>query len=224
MSTDGSFSSNYLQYLPAIFGEDPFLGRFLLAFEKILTGPERSEGEPERGLEQIIAGIPTLFDPDEAPEEFLDWLSGWVALSLRADWAPDQKRRFLANIVKLYRWRGTKRNLEELLKTYSQGHVEILEDEVISFEIGDGCEVGKTTRLGGAPPHFFQVTVTLPNPDPETLGREMKIVRALIDLQKPAHTAYEVHSVHYTMQIKEHSTIGVDTWLGPLPEKTQGGG
>jgi phage tail-like protein len=224
MTTDGSFSSNYLQYLPAIFGEDPFLGRFLLAFEKILTGPERSEGEPERGLEQIIADIPTLFDPDEAPEEFLDWLSGWVALSLRADWAPDQKRRFLANIVKLYRWRGTKQNLEELLKTYSPGHVAILEGEDISFKIGDGCEVGETTRLGGGLPHFFEVTVTLPNPDPVTLDREVEIVRALIDLQKPAHTNYVVTPVHYTMQIEDSSTIGVSTWLGLLPEETEGGG
>ena len=74
MTADGSFSSNYLQYLPAIFSEDPFLARFLLAFEKILTGLQGSENEPERGLEQIIADIPTLFDPDETPEEFLDWL------------------------------------------------------------------------------------------------------------------------------------------------------
>lgn len=224
MTTDGSFSSNYLQYLPAIFSEDPFLARFLLAFEKILTGLQGSENEPERGLEQIIADIPTLFDPDETPEEFLDWLSGWVALSLRADWAPDQKRRFLANIVKLYRWRGTKRNLEELLKTYSQGQVEIHEGEDVSFTIGEGCEVGKTTQLGGAPPHFFQVTVTLPKPDPVTLGRELEIVEALIDLQKPAHTYYKVNPVHYTMQIKDRSTIGVSTWLGLLPEKAQGGG
>jgi len=30
--------SSYLQYLPAILQEDPFMGRFLLAFEKILSG------------------------------------------------------------------------------------------------------------------------------------------------------------------------------------------
>ena len=52
--------STYLQYLPAILQENAdaqgvtFLGRFLLAFEQILSGL----GDPEQpGLEEIIGGI-----------------------------------------------------------------------------------------------------------------------------------------------------------------------
>ena len=42
----------------------------------------------------------------------------------------------------------------------------------------------------------------------------MEIARALIDLEKPAHTFYELIPVFPSMQIGRHSTVGVDTLLG----------
>ena len=122
MPIDPQAVSSYLQNLPAIFSEDPFLGRFLLAFEQVLTGlPDLAGREPvpSLGLEEIIATIATLFDPKETRQEFLPWLASWVALGLRADWTPAQKRDFLANIVPLYRRRGTKDNLAELLRIFT---------------------------------------------------------------------------------------------------------
>ena len=78
MAIDPTKTSSYLQYLPAIFSEKtaaeiaPFVGRFLLAFEQILTGLAGSESEPQQGLEEIIADIPKLFDPAQTPNrEFL---------------------------------------------------------------------------------------------------------------------------------------------------------
>ncbi len=208
--------SSYLAYLPAIFSEDPLLGRFLLAFEQVLTGIEGSSGEPRQGLEQIIATIPQLFDPLATPREFLDWLAGWVALGLRADWREEQQREFLANIVPLYRRRGTKQNLIELLKIYTGLDPEISEGGNTVFQIGDHSTIGVDTQLNGTAPHWFRVTVTIPNPDPATLQRQNQIIRALIDLEKPAHTAYDYQPVHTTMQIGVHSQIGVDTLLGDL--------
>jgi phage tail-like protein len=203
MPIDPQATSSYLQNLPAIFSEeDPFLGRFLLAFEQVLTGlPGVEEGRdlpPSHGLEEIIATMATLFDPKETREEFLPWLASWVALGLRADWTPDQKRNFLANVVPLYRRRGTKENLRELLRIYTGL------DPVI-------------TGVVETDPHFFRVSVTISNPDAATLQRQFQIATALIDLQKPAHTDYELEILHETMQIGVRSTIGVNTLLGSLP-------
>ena len=39
---------------------------------------------------------------------------------------------------------------------------------------------------------------------------------ALIELQKPAYTDYELEPVHDPMQIGVRSTIGLDTLLVPL--------
>src|SRR5262245_18559049 len=119
---NGTRPSSYVQSLPAIFSEDPFLGQFPRAFEQLLTGPPDADTAPQRfldemGSEEIITGIALLFDPQlidslfrrnvDADQqnrgEFLDWLSDWVALSMRADWTLDQKQRFLADIVPLYR-------------------------------------------------------------------------------------------------------------------------
>jgi phage tail-like protein len=220
MPIDPKAASSYLQNLPAIFSEDPFLGRFLLAFEQVLTGlpgVAGSEPEPPLGLEEIITAISTLFDPKETREEFLPWLAGWVALGLRADWTEGQKRDFLANIVPLYRRRGTKENLAELLRIYTGLSPVITGVAETDFQIGVNSTIGEDAQIGGSAPHFFRVGVTMPNPDPATLQRQRQIANALIELQKPAHTDYELEIVFDTMQIGDRSTIGVDTLLGSLP-------
>src|SRR5689334_21147492 len=116
-------SSSYLDYLPIVFRQNVDrngvndLGRFLLAFEQILTGlgdpnqpglEEILDGIVDAGGTQRLAGSQRYFDPgpalppsQRAPSEFLDWLAGWVALSVRADWTDDQKRRFISQIVTL---------------------------------------------------------------------------------------------------------------------------
>lgn len=222
MAIDPTKISGYLEYLPAIFSEVseeaevPFIGRFLLAFEQILTGLPGSETGPPQGLEEIIADIPKLFDPIETPETFLQWLGGWVALSLRADWTTDQQRQFLARIVPLYRRRGTKENLAELLRIYTGLDPEIIE-RIVALQIGVSSTIGVDTQIGGSAPHYFRVTVTIPNPDPSILQRQHQIITALIEQEKPAHTAYDLELIHGTMQIGVRSTIGVNTLLGRLP-------
>ena len=215
MAIDPAATSSYLKLLPSIFSDDPFLGRFLLAFEHVLTGLKGGEQAPAEGLEETVAGIWELFDARETPEEFLPWLAGWVALGLRADWSVQQQREFLAQIVPLYRRRGTKGNLADLLKIYT-GLTPVITDE-IAFQIGRHSIVGKDTQLGGTLPHRFDVRVTMPNPDQATLQRQHQIASPLIDLQKPAHTTYDLTIVFTTMQIGERSTIGVDTLLGSVP-------
>src|SRR5262245_59278833 len=128
--------SRYLDYLPAIYREEvdtarpEFLGRMLLAFEQVLTGL----GDPAApGLEEILDGIvepagsgtgrggvqrccepgPFVPDGERAPAEVLEWLSGWVALALRADLDELRQRDFIARAASLYRLRGTRRGVEE---------------------------------------------------------------------------------------------------------------
>jgi len=216
MAIDPTAVSEYLDLLPSIYSDDAtqFLGRFLLAFEQVLTGVDGAAAPPVDGLEETIAGIATLFDPRETREEFLPWLASWVALGLRADWSVAQKRDFVARIVPLYRGRGTKANLAELLKIYTGLTPVITGMEDTELQIGVHSTIGKDTWIDGSPPHRFHVSVTMPNPDQKTLQRQFQIASALIDLQKPAHTTYELEIVFTTMQIGVRSTIGRDTLLG----------
>jgi phage tail-like protein len=172
-------SSSYLQHLPAVFHDDPFLGRFLLAFEQVLSGPGVA-GQP--GLEDLVGGLSAYFDPQTTPEEFLPWLAGWVALSLRADWDAATKRAFIQEIVPLYHQRGTPAGLRRMLEIYTREAVEV--DDAFDD-----------------PPHFFQVKLTLSEADPDRLAAKQEIARAIVDQEKPAHTFYALKVAVPTMRL-----------------------
>src|SRR5215470_6435731 len=121
-----------LEYLPAIYQDTyppeqaEFLRQFLRAFEKVLLGlkdgvrpypddqDETSYDEIE-GLGEKVARLHLFFDPLETPEDFLAWLASWAALSFHPDLSSNRRRRLLSHIIPLYRIRGTKKYLEEIL-------------------------------------------------------------------------------------------------------------
>ena len=207
-----------LIHLPAVFRDDGFLGRYLAAFEKILFGREDAIDFEYEGLGETIGRIAEFFDPDYTPEDFLEWLAGWVALTLRADMPVAKQRDFIANIVQLYKRRGTLANLQHLLEIFLEGTPSVAEPDVHEMQITDQpdqkLQIGVNTYLGGGPPHFFEVTISLARPSPEFLERQLQIARDLINLEKPAHTFYKLKSTFPTIQIHCSSTIGVDTIIG----------
>ncbi|MBW4423097.1 MAG: hypothetical protein KME50_01170 [Nostoc desertorum CM1-VF14] len=231
MMTNTNTKSSYLKLLPAIFSEDALLGEYLLAFEQVLTGldKDKTESEPKQGLEQIIHNISQLFDPndvesffvpdsqldtEQTTKDFLQWLSSWTALSLRADWSPKQQKDFLSQIVYFYRSRGTKNNLEKFLAIYTGLKPVINEPEDNPFQVGVTSIVGKV-QVGEGNPSYFEVDIRInrPNND-EDLQQQNLIINSLIDLQKPAHTDYKVNFIAKAMQINEQLQIGVNTFLG----------
>jgi len=197
---DQQSASSYLDYLPAIFRQDPFAGQFLLAFETVLSG---AGGQP--GLETTIGRIADYFDPVTTEADFLPWLAGWVTLSLRADWDEQTQRGFIQQIVPLYRLRGTRAGLLRMLALYTGEPVEIYD----TFD---------------DPPCFFQVRLTLSEADPALLQTKQQIARAIIDQEKPAHTFYALQIAVPTMRLvsearheREHAPLlilGQNTVLG----------
>lgn len=174
-------------YLPAIYREQQLVGQYLWAFEQVLLD-----------LEQKIGGMASLFDPEETPPEFLPWLSTWVAFTLRAALDTEQQRQFLARIVPLYRQRGTLKNLQSLLSIFTKGVPIVSELDDLDA------------------PHRFRVTLSLFKGTAEVQLRQIAIAHALIALEKPAHTDYELKLEFPTMQIAVTSHIGRDTLLGTV--------
>src|SRR2546430_10478235 len=65
------------------------------------------------------------------------------------------------------------------------------------------------TYLGGGAAHFFRVTISLPRASQEAQERQMAIATALIELEKPAHTAYKLEPIFPSMRIgrsEEHTS------------------
>jgi P2-related tail formation protein len=205
-----------LEFLPVIYQDDPFLGQFLRAFSDILLGQSSTsladEQSSEKGLAETIDHLADLFDPIklaagevfpddvEKNQAFLYWLSDWTAFSLRADLNLQQQGAFIARILPLYRRRGTKENLKQLLEIFTVAKP-IIEE-----------------ARSNDPSHFFRVIIPLPQLTPSALLRQLEIARSLIDLEKPAHTNYSLKPDFAGLQIGSQSTVGVDTILGTRTE------
>jgi phage tail-like protein len=217
-----------IDLLPAIY-QDPgtgassdYFARFLLAFEEILWGLPEGTGEggsagAHKGLRQEIAGLSQLLDPWCADEPFLPWLAGWTALSLRPHMRDERKRELIANMLKLYRIRGTKFYLEELLRLCVDASVSVDEEEIPAMQVGKHSTVGRDSYIGGGPPHFFRVRILDSQLSPEELQVQRQLVYEVVELAKPAHTGYALETASPKMQIAVHSTVGIDTVIGPAP-------
>jgi phage tail-like protein len=198
----------YLDYLPAVFQAEQadFLAGFLRAFQHVLTGV----GDPsDPGLEEILdgtdglRGIERYFDPgfragpvaasERAPTEFLSWLAGWVALAFRADLDEARQRELIAKAVWLYRRRGTREGLEELLRIYTALAPTIVE-LAGEFQIGVSSTIGVDTLVDGGGSHYFSVIVRLSTKDPAEQRRWRAVLGAILDAEKPAHTHYDSRS------------------------------
>jgi phage tail-like protein len=108
--------SRWLQYLPYIYAEHPFLGRYLLIFED-LFGP----------LDQVVGHFDLFLDPRTAPESFLSTLAEWLGLVLDDRWPAERRRAILRSAVELYDYRGTKVGMTKLLEASTGCQVEIEE-------------------------------------------------------------------------------------------------
>ena len=184
---DDNVVSSYLAYLPAIFQQDRLLGRFLLAFEALLTSDDPARSHlGAANLATIIEGLANYFDPQSTAPEFLPWLANWVALTLRADWEEGIRRDFIQHIVPLYRLRGTLAGLQRMLELYTHEEVSIT----------DSADDGSAL-----PDHFFQVRIKLNEPDLVRFRQKQQIARAIIDQEKPAHTFYALQVAIPTMRL-----------------------
>lgn len=173
-----STQSNYLQYLPALYRDDDFAGRFLSIFEEILNP-----------IETTIDNISYYFDPDITPSSFLIWLSSWAGMVLDERWPEDKKRHLIKSAVELYRWRGTKRGLSEHIRLVT-GYVPEINEQVRTAvkQVIVDSQSGEIPKEEPAElkAHCFSVTLNVGKK--EVIDAD--IVRAVIDAQKPAHTAY----------------------------------
>jgi len=117
---------------------------------------------------QLVDHIPLILDPRTMPADCLPWMASWLDLTLNENWPETRRRDLIRAASELYRWRGTRKGLCLYLKTYA-GVTPELEEEV-------------------GQPHTFRVTLRVPADEPVDEG----LVRAIIEAEKPAHTAYEL--------------------------------
>ena len=195
--------------LPEFLREDLATRDLLRAFERLLLGgPDDLQGMLGRnppGLESTLDKLPRYFSAgtdarDGTPDEFLPWLSQWVAMSLRTDIsfgvgkdvAKDNalRRSFIARMAQIYRYRGTRRSMKELLEVFTSRSVTV--DDQIDAE-----------------PHYFRILLNLDaiktSSDIAEFEHVKELAHSVIRLEKPAHTRYLLVPIVETMRIGQRS-------------------
>jgi phage tail-like protein len=220
-------------------GKANLLGRFLKIFEKILTGihddarllvttPDGTLQEHEViGIEQILDRLHNYFDPlftppiaadQQTSADFIAYLSQWVALMQNQTWDIKSQRRLLNRIVPLYKKRGTELGLSEYLKIYLQefiGSEVTIKEFLEGIQVGASATVGQDTVVGGAPPYFFFVQIHVSKLQGfYPVSNLVANTRAIVDLEKPAHTYYAVLYDIPGMIVGERSSVAEDTFIG----------
>ncbi|PPK67658.1 phage tail protein [Actinokineospora auranticolor] len=160
-----------LELLPAIYQEDPFTERFMAGFDDVLA--------PVLSTVDCVADY---LDPLLAPEDFLEWLSGWVGIELDEGWPLDRRRAVVGTAVEMYRMRGTVSGLRANLEVLTGGVVEIVDSGGVAHSLDPDAELP-----GDAHPRLaVRVRVQDPLSAPEDL------VDAVVAAAKPAHVVHRV--------------------------------
>ena len=109
--------SSWLKYLPAIYQDEPFVGRFLLIFEAMMSPSIWT-----------IDNIELYFTPDIAPLEWVRWLAGWFDIIIPPELPASRQRLILSQAGWLASRRGTRAGMERLLELYCGVRPEIVEE------------------------------------------------------------------------------------------------
>ncbi|HET9441951.1 MAG TPA: phage tail protein [Acidimicrobiales bacterium] len=152
--------------LPGLFQDDDFAQRFSVALDELLAP-----------IFLTLDAIEAYVDPWLTPEDFLLWISEWVAVPVPHDMTEAAKRALVARAAGLWGWAGTARGLADLVEIYTG----------LRPEVTDSGGAGWSSLPGGDPPgdDTASVTIRLRVPDPAAVDRER--VEALLGHVVPAH-------------------------------------
>jgi phage tail-like protein len=215
-----------LDLLPWIYqegcasGDKNYLQHLLGAFEKILWGEQGQhhasiDGVAPEGLQEKIGRLSDVINPRRAEKEFLPWLAGWMALTLRPSLTLERKRELIAQMIPLYRIRGTRRYLEELFRLCLDVPAAVEEEDIPALQLGLHSTIGVDTYIEGGAPHFFRVRLLVSHLSTSEIEEQRHLAYEVVELGKPAHTGYEFLIDSPQLQIGVHSIVGIDTILGP---------
>lgn len=158
--------------LPAVYQEeDQFAMRLTSAFDDALAP-----------IVSTLDNLPAYFAPSLTPEDFLAWLSDWVAFDLDETWSVARRREAVARAVDILRRRGTSIGLAEEVALVTGGEVEIIENGGTAWSLDPASPM-----VGSAKPALI-VRVRVDDPSAIDTDRIDRVVSAA----KPAHVPHRV--------------------------------
>jgi phage tail-like protein len=161
--------------LPAVYQEfDPFVMRFTAGLDDVLA-PVLS----------TLDCLDAYVDPLLAPEDFVEWLAGWVGATLDEN-APLLLRRLaVARAAELHRSRGTVTGLRVALELLTGATVEVADSGGVSWS----ATPNGTPSTEDTPWLAVRVTV------PPGIAVSDRVIEGAVAAAKPAHVPHSVEVI-----------------------------
>jgi phage tail-like protein len=159
--------------LPGLYQEDELARALTAAFDDAYA-PVLS----------TIDNLEAYLDPALTPEDFLDWLGGWVGLVLDETWPIERRRALVAVASQIYRRRGTAAGLSMQLKLLTSGEIAVTDSGGVSWS--------KTP--GSKPPGDASYAVAVRVKPAKKESIDAAKLDALVAAAKPAHVTHAVET------------------------------
>lgn len=193
-----------ITFLPDVYQEykksASFLERYLEIFETMYSD-----------INHKIENISEYLDPDSTPKEFLEWLAEWISVEDTFLWNEEQLRYLLKNALRLYKIRGTRKYLEEMIKLYTGTEPYIVENHQLSRFKNDGDISENLEKLYGNSEYVFSVIINMGR---KISDREYQILTRIINTSKPAYMGCRLIALEPYIYIGKHSYLGINSKLG----------
>lgn len=157
--------------MPGMYQEDDLARALTLAFDDAYAP-----------ILSTIDNVAAYLDPALTPDDFLDWLAGWVGLLPDETWPVERRRALVALAVQLYHRRGTASGLAMHVRLLSAGDVEVKDS--------GGATWSKKT--GSKAPGDASYSVTVMVTPPRKGQVDQAKIEALVATAKPAHVVHTV--------------------------------
>ncbi|MFA9502592.1 phage tail protein [Natrinema sp. H-ect1] len=220
--------TSYLRHMPELYREDQESAEFL---ERFLSVMESSFVDVEAEFDSVGE----LLDPYGVSSKSLAWLESWLAADTGREWPESARRELLARAPELYKKRGTKAGLLELIRLYLR-HTEPEGSTPGSQETTD--TPSGATDNGGTPDYrlFFVERTDTESVDADTVQRHygsflsgsrsfavfcgplgsderLATLQEIIDAERPAHVNGTVVELEDAFSLGESSFLGLNSHL-----------
>lgn len=205
--------SSWLGYLPELYSQDresaAFLDSFLGIFQSFYED-----------MTDEIKRVPDKLCPARTDLEILKWLADWFAVDNRRFWNEAQLRYLIANAARLYRIRGTRSYLEEMVRLHTGRDAYIVEHHQIAGTRELEKHSEELKRLYSSDSYEF--TVLIDDEDIESANRR-SILEWIVDMAKPAGMDCKIVVLKPYIFLDQYSYIGINSVLGQYkPVKLDG--
>lgn len=193
----------FIDYLPQVYrgadSRDSFLARFLSLFQSIYVD-----------LEEDIDQMPARCDPAVTSPEFLRFLGEMLAVPQQGLWPEGKLRSLLKQAAGLYRIKGTRRALEQVVELYTGYAPRIVEQFEPASQPIWRQDQEALERLYGKRRQTFTVLMPGKAGGPEEYARLYQIIQSF----KPVDAVCNLVFMNDELILGQHCYLGMNSILG----------